>query len=266
MFRKWIVLITMVFVVAIASAQAQEITYVVKRGDTLTSIATQYNVSVEAILVRNGIISANYISVGQTLIIPTAGVTAPTTYVVQPNDNLTSIAQRFNTTVEALRATNNLVVGANITAGQVLRLPATGGAFTLLPYPQNYTINTGETLRSIATKFGTTWQTLATYNNIATPNYVQAGAVIVIPPTGYVPPVVTPQPVVTPIVTPVAPATGGPVVVINTPIVGRSYVVQVGDTLFAIATRANRNVYAIAQANGILNLNAIYVGQRLVIP
>jgi nucleoid-associated protein YgaU len=54
-----------------------------------------------------------------------------------------------------------------------------------------------------------------------------------------------------------------------TPIVppsGQVYVVQRGDTLFRIARRFGVNLFALAAANGITNVNRIFAGQRLVIP
>ena len=45
-----------------------------------------------------------------------------------------------------------------------------------------------------------------------------------------------------------------------------SYVVRYGDTLSSIAWRHGVNMYTLAQANGIYNLNRIYAGQCLVIP
>ncbi len=44
------------------------------------------------------------------------------------------------------------------------------------------------------------------------------------------------------------------------------YVVKAGDTLNAIAARYGVSTSALARANGIRNINRIYVGQRLVIP
>lgn len=59
-----------------------------------------------------------------------------TTYVVQPNDNLTSIAARFNTTVAVLLDLNNIVNPNVIRAGQELIVPAPNST-TLLPPPTN---------------------------------------------------------------------------------------------------------------------------------
>lgn len=56
------------------------------------------------------------------------------------------------------------------------------------------------------------------------------------------------------------PATGGPV---TGP---RIHIVQPGENLYRISLLYNVSMWSIAQANGILNLNRIYAGQRLVIP
>ncbi len=48
--------------------------------------------------------------------------------------------------------------------------------------------------------------------------------------------------------------------------VGRFYVVQPGDNLFRIALRFEVSLQALAAANGITNINRIFVGQVLVIP
>ena len=47
-------------------------TYIVRPGDTLWSIAQRFGVTPQAIMLANGITNPNYIFVGQTLIIPTA--------------------------------------------------------------------------------------------------------------------------------------------------------------------------------------------------
>jgi lysozyme len=167
--------------------------------------------------------------------------------VVQPGENLTDIAIRYNTTVEALITTNRLGNAARIVPGQVLTLPPTGGAAT---FPRTYLVDIGETLRNIGTRFGATWEQLAAYNNISNPNLIYAGVIIQIPPVGYVPPA--------------PPATGGPIV--NPPQTTITYVVQQGDTLSAIAQRFNVTVASLAQYNNITNNRAIFAGDVLVIP
>ena len=74
----------------------------------------------------NGIIDPNRIVVGQVLVIPSAVSVMPSTYLVQPGDSLQWIAERYNTTVEALQQINNLGTTV-VVPGQVLELPATGG-------------------------------------------------------------------------------------------------------------------------------------------
>jgi LysM repeat protein len=52
--------------------------YTVKAGDSLGSIATTFDVSVEDIMAANNLTDANVISVGATLLIPVAGSVPPT--------------------------------------------------------------------------------------------------------------------------------------------------------------------------------------------
>ena len=95
------------------------ITYIVKKGDNLYSIASRYNTSVTAIMNLNGMTNAN-LSVGQQLKIPitTSGQTGQT-YIVQKGDSLYAIARKFNTTVDSIKAKNNLKSN-NLSIGQKL--------------------------------------------------------------------------------------------------------------------------------------------------
>jgi LysM repeat protein len=117
-----------------------------------------------------------------------------------------------------------------------------------------YRVNWGDTLTSIASRFGTNISTILQSNpQITNPNLIFAGQDLEIP-TGDTPTVTpVPPPSITP--TPTPPPTGS-----------QTYIVQSGDTLSAIARRFNTTANAIAQASGISNINLIYVGQRLTIP
>ncbi len=94
-------------------------------------------------------------------------------------------------------------------------------------------VRRGETLYSIARRYGVNMWTLARTNGLVNPNHIYVGQRLVIP---------AQQPT------------------------GKAHIVQRGETLTGIAWRYGLNPWTIARANGITNLNHIYVGQRLVIP
>src|SRR4051812_5403854 len=109
----------------------------------------------------------------------------------------------------------------------------------------SYTIRSGDTLGSIASRYHTTVSALARANNIANPNVIYAGRTLQIP-DGFD---ATPAPPVN------LSGSGGT----------QTYTVRSGDTLSGIAARYGTSVAALASRNGISNPNMIYVGQRLVV-
>lgn len=107
---------------------------------------------------------------------------------------------------------------------------------------QTHTVQAGETLFSIARRYGLTVQQLASANRITNPELIYVGQVLVIPGTG---------------APPSAPPSGGGT---------RTYIVQAGDTLFSIARRNNTTVDTLVRLNGLSNANVLYVGQVLLLP
>ena len=100
-------------------------TYIVKAGDSLYSIASLYQTSVNDIKNLNNLTSNN-LSIGQTLKIPSNNnpTTTPSykTYTVVSGDSLYRIANRFNTSVQAIKDLNNLTSN-NLSIGQILKIP-----------------------------------------------------------------------------------------------------------------------------------------------
>ncbi|MCU0482256.1 MAG: LysM peptidoglycan-binding domain-containing protein [Anaerolineae bacterium] len=202
-----ILLFIALFVVQSVSAQTTttgERIHVVRQGDTLRTIADLYNTTWQAIAARNSLANANRIYVGQRLVIPAPNTNVNQTlrtYTVQPGDNLTAIANRYNTTVQALAVTNNLTTTSVLYAGQVLRLPAQGGVITppavvnppaqvIVPRPVitvrtvvngYYYVLPGDNLSSIARYFGVDMWTIARANNILNLNHIYAGLPLRIP-------------------------------------------------------------------------------------
>ena len=154
-------------------------------------------------------------------------------YTVQAGDTLYSIALRFGTTVDALVALNGLADPAFIYAGQVLLVP---GAEQPKP-PSDALVHVvlpGDTLYSIAWRYGTTVDALARLNGISNPWFIYVGQQLLIPSAGQ------PQ--------------------------QRVYIVQPGDTITSIALRHNTTVQALVLLNRIRNSWWIYPGQRLLLP
>lgn len=149
-----------------------------------------------------------------------------------------------------------------------------------------YTVVDGDRVFRIALRFGLTPDSLARVNGIVNPELISVGQRLRIPAANCpIPKTPTPVPTVPPTVPPVGPTaipgtpnivtlpSGTTVMVVTAtpnpaqpPAGSKTYVVQAGDTLFAIGVRYGVKVTAIAQANNIQNINLIYEGQTLIIP
>ena len=114
------------------------ITYIVQEMDTLSSIAEEFGLDgIQVLMYVNDITDPDAIYVGQELIIPVEETELPTTtplpatllpgekivYVVQPGDNLESIAAKFNSTAEAIAEENEIEDPNAIGVGQELIVP-----------------------------------------------------------------------------------------------------------------------------------------------
>lgn len=95
--------------------------YTVKSGDTLWLLANRFGTSVDAIKRLNGLTSDN-LQIGQILQIPTEQSTGYFNYTVKSGDTLWLLANRFGTTVDAIKRLNGLT-SDNLQIGQVLRIP-----------------------------------------------------------------------------------------------------------------------------------------------
>ncbi|EOS8057856.1 LysM peptidoglycan-binding domain-containing protein [Enterococcus hirae] len=95
---------------------------------------------------------------------------------------------------------------------------------------QTHVVQYGEALSSIATKYGTTYQALASLNGLSNPNMIYAGQVLKV----------------------------------NEKVsTTRTYTVRSGDNLSSIASRLGTTYQVLAQRNGLSNPNLVYPGQVL---
>ncbi len=105
-------------------SKPETVNYVVKKGDTLSGIASRYGLSYQTLAEYNNISNPDKIYPNQIIKIPSNGIT-PDTYVVKKNDTLSGIAQKFGMNWKTLYENNKSVIGSNpdlIKPGQVLKL------------------------------------------------------------------------------------------------------------------------------------------------
>jgi LysM repeat protein len=158
--------------------------YTVKSGDTLSGIANRYGTTYQELARINNISDPNKIFPGQVLRLSgstpaPAPVTGGQVYTVLPGDTLSGIGDKFGVSYQSIAQVNNIADPNKIFAGQRLTIP--GGGASPPPAVKAYTVVSGDTLSGIASKFGTTYQALASYNGIANPDKILPGQIIRIP-------------------------------------------------------------------------------------
>ena len=186
---------------------------------------------------------------------PEAGVSsALIQYTVQGGDTIGSIAAQFRVTEQQLRELNNLP-NDDIFAGQILRVPE--GEPTPTPEPFKHVVQPGETLTTIAARYGVNFLTLVEVNGLESPDTLAEGTELLIP--GVTAPTSSTDA-----------ATGGGAT--STEGGGGStqsavtHIVQPGETLSTIAADYGIDAADLAAANNLTNPNMLRAGQQLIIP
>jgi len=170
--------------------------HTVAAGDTLYSIAVEYNVSATEIVAANGLTDQNALFVGQDLLIPGyqpsastgsgeaggSGTSGGTTVIhtVQPGEGLLQIARIYDVSYQDIVEANNLTDANLIRPGQELTIP--GASVPEEASGQRvHTVQSGETLSGIAAQYGITMTALMQANGIADADRIFVGQVLVIP-------------------------------------------------------------------------------------
>ena len=203
--------------------EEEETLYTVKAGDTLYKIAAANNTTVDEIKALNNLTSNN-LSIGQLLKLPSP-LTPETTYTVQKGDSLYAIANKYNTTVDALKKANNLTSNI-LSIGQVLKIPTVLETETGI----TYTVKSGDSLYSIAREYNTTVDAIKSLNNLSS-ILLSIGQVLKIP-------------------------TGASL--------ETTYTVQKGDSLYSIAKKFNTTVATLKELNNLTS-NLLSIGQILIV-
>jgi LysM repeat protein len=264
-------------------------THTVQPGESLSEIAVRYGVALDELMALNSIDDPDAIIAGQMLVLPatslpaqpppvevdpafteayTAGET-PTTHVVQPGDTLITVARRYGLDPAELMALNGIDDPDTIVVGQKLRLTppvatgeaqdalaaaATGSGNPAASLNPVYSVAAGDTPGLIALRMGVDEGALRRLNRLDEDAALVEGETLLLPATQreLAPPA------------PGSPAAGA---VFSAAEQSRGgYTVAAGDSLSAIAQAHGLSLAELMEANQIDNPDAIYVGQRLLLP
>ena len=230
---------------AIASTQrsesSQHVIHRVRSGETLSTIASRYGVSIAQLKMTNRI-RTNLIRPGQRLRIPFGGadvVSDTKIYTVKAGDTLSTIASRYGVSVVRLKRANRLP-GDSLRIGDRLEIPtqvAVSDAPKRVAQSRTHRVRSGESLYTIGKRYGVSVDRIKAANGLRR-NTIRVGQELVIP----------------------ARSSGGAGVS-----EGKVHRVRSGDTLSEIARRYGTTVSKLRSANGLTS-NRLRIGQELKIP
>ncbi|STY91459.1 LysM peptidoglycan-binding domain-containing protein [Moraxella bovis] len=181
-------------------------THTVQSGESLTSVARKYNMSVQDLAVLNGLSVTDGILINQKLKVSgtpvkSSGSTSSSsgntsssnsantsTYKVQSGDTLTAIAKKLGVSNADIAALNSFNANSPLIAGQTIKVPATNAQVERKLNNQSvkYTVQSGDSLTSVANKYGISVVELATANNLSRTAGLIRGRTITIPAAGTV--------------------------------------------------------------------------------
>ena len=216
--------------------------YEVEPGDTLAGIAADQHTTVAALIELNDLSDPDVIRVGQILTLPSD--VGPITHTVVPGETLAGIAADYGIDIADIAAANALPNPDFLRIGQLLTIPGVAAPGEPTPSAATSTIHivsAGETLASIARRYGTSVDAIAAVNGITNPSRIYVGTQLSI--GGTAPPA------------PDAPPAGTTI-----------HVVRPGDTLASIARRFDTSIDALAASNGLVDADLIRIGQELEVP
>lgn len=199
-------------------ASAAATAYTVKAGDTVAAIAGRHGVSTASVLALNGLGWKSLIFPGQVLRLSPGATPAPVAaqaggrYTIVKGDTISRIAARFGIPVETVLSANGLGWSSIIYPGQSIAIPAapapkielvsaTKPAPKPAPKPEakpkpkpepaprpappvgtsTYTIRSGDTVSSIASRFGVSTQAVLDANGLSASSIIYPGRTLVIP-------------------------------------------------------------------------------------
>lgn len=145
----------------------------VRRGDSISSIARRYGVSVDLLLETNRLNHSSIIHAGQYVLV-SEGWSDGDKHRIQQGDTLSTIAVRYNVSMRHLLEVNQLHKRSVIRAGDTLIIP-------IAAERTKHKIRRGETISTIARKYAVRKTDLLRVNSLEKEHFIREGSTLIIP-------------------------------------------------------------------------------------
>ena len=204
--KKWIVVLAVLLAIGLAGClrsatgpvvsetqPASDFDAIISVGATLTAQAA--GAGAQATTDTGGVVTvtptapallATATATATPTLLPTQDLVVPDTYTLHKGEFPYCIARRFNIDITTLLNANGLSPNTVVYAGLKLTIPQNGGSFNgqraLKPHPAEYTVQSGDTVYSIACQFGDVWpESIAQVNGFDIDDPLTVGDVLQIP-------------------------------------------------------------------------------------
>ncbi len=253
---------------------ANQLTYTVRAGDTVTGIARKFQISTRQLLQLNEIARNSLLVPGQKLKLISNAVSPPsvekaaaaTVHVVKRGETIASIAKQHNIAVSTVLSMNSLSAKTIIFPGQRLTIGSVIPKKAAKILPNEHTVAAGETLASIANLYGLKLSSLLEANSLTESSLIYFGQKIQLQPNR-----LTAKAPTTKSKPSAAPLSGAlsstdPRRPSNACEIHGFHTVRSGETISRIAAAHGVSTQSILSSNNLTWSTMIFIGQKLVIP
>ncbi len=158
--------------------------YTVKRGETLSQIASMFGTTTKQLQKLNGLKNPNHIKKGQRLRVRSTNTQKDgvfTQHKVKDGETLSYLAKKYGVSVSAIMEANHLRNKHRIKRGQYLLIPTNPSGGNATERITLYTVKKGDTISLLAMKFKTSPQRIKKLNGLRNLDHIKRGQKLKIP-------------------------------------------------------------------------------------
>jgi len=243
------------FLVLTLATSAHASVYIVKKGDTLTSIAQKLGIPLEKLKIVNPGVKSSDLNIGQKILLPsekttyarqmsTSGLSQAKVYVVEKGDSAYNIATKLGCSLEQLKKLNPNIDLSNLNIGDRLILPNNTKIASNTQISNIYIVKSGDTASKIANEYNIPLSELAKLNPQLNLSNINIGDRIIVP---------------------TRMAAQQKIVQKQIPLNTDTYTVEPKDTLIGISEKTGISIDNIKKFNPNVDWSNLQIGEKIVL-